>query len=107
MVEEKGQNEHAIEQVCEDIHSMGIRPMIFKTDQEPAIMALEERIRESIGKAVEVIPEESPVDDHPATGEIENAITELEKQIRVLKSSVERNTTRGISAQSVPGFGRQ
>ena len=88
MVEEKGPHEHAIEQVCEDIHSMGIRRMIFKTDQEPAIMASKERIIEFLGKMVEVIPEESPVDDHQANGEIGNAIRELEKQIRVLKSSV-------------------
>ena len=64
--------------------------MIFKTDQEPAIVALRERIIESLGTKVEVISEESPVDDHQGNGEIENAIKELEKQIRVLKDSVER-----------------
>ena len=58
--------------------------MIFKTDQEPAIMALKGRIIESLGKTVKVIPEETTVDDHQANGEIENAIREHEKQIRVL-----------------------
>ena len=91
--------------------------MIFKTDQEPAIIALKERIIESLGKTVEVIPEESLVDDHQANGEIENAIREFEKQIRVLKSSVERKmqrrpssdgldpAARGFSPQPVSGFG--
>ena len=83
MVEEKGPNEYAIDQVKEDIESMGIRRLIFKTDQEPAIIALRERIIEALGSKVEVIPEESPVNDHQVNGEIENAIKELEKQIRV------------------------
>ena len=90
MVEEKGPNEYAIAQVKEDIESMGIRRMIFKTDQEPAIVALRERVIEALGRKVEVIDEESPVGDHQANGEIENAIKELEKQIRILKHSTER-----------------
>ena len=89
MVEEKGPNEYAIEQVKEDIESMGIRRMICKTDQEPAIVALRERIIEALGTKVEVIEEESPVGDHQAYGGIENAIKEFETQIRVLKLSVE------------------
>ena len=64
MVEEKGPNEYAIDQVKEDIESMGIRQMIFKTDQGPAIVALRERIIEALGSKVEVIPEESPVNDN-------------------------------------------
>ena len=58
---------------------MGIRRMIFKTDQEPSIVALRERIIEALGTKVEVIPDEGPVDDHQGNGEIENAITELKK----------------------------
>ena len=90
MVEEKGPNEYAIDQVKEDIESTGIRRMIFQTDQEPAIVALRERVIEALGTKVEVILEESPVDDHQANGEIEYAIKELEKQIRVLKLGLEQ-----------------
>ena len=45
---------------------------------------------EELGKKCEVIPEESLVDDHQTNGEIENAIEELEKQIRVLKLGLEQ-----------------
>ena len=96
MVEEKGPIEYAIDQVKEDIESMGIRRTIFKTDQEQAIVALRERIIESLGKKVEVLEEESPVGDHQGNGEIENAIKELEKQIRVLKDSVERKCNSSL-----------
>ena len=47
---------------------------------------------EALGKKVEVIDEESPVGDHQGNGEIEAAIRELEKHIRVLKDSVERKS---------------
>ena len=80
LVEEKGLSEYAIEQVKEDIEAMGIRRMIFKTDQEPAIVALRERIIEALGTKVEVIEEESPVGDHQANGEIEDAIKEFENK---------------------------
>ena len=56
----KGPNEYAIEQVKEDIESIGIRRMIFKTDQAPAIFALKERVIAALGSKVEVIEEESP-----------------------------------------------
>ena len=36
---------------------------------------------ETLGKKYEVMPEESPVGDHQANGDIENAFKELEKQI--------------------------
>ena len=78
MVEEKGPNEYAIEQVKEDIESMEIRRMIFKTDQEPAILALKERVIEALGTKVEVIEEESLVGDHQANGEIENSRNKYE-----------------------------
>ena len=86
----QGPNEYAIEAIKEDIESLGIKRFIFKSDQEPAILALKERVTEALGKKYEVIPEESPVGDHQANGEIENAIKELEKQIRVLKLALEQ-----------------
>ena len=48
-VEEKGPNEYtidsSIEAVKEDIESLGVKRFIFKSDQEPAILALKERMR--------------------------------------------------------------
>ena len=70
-VEEKGPNEYAIQAIIEDIESLGIKLFIFKSDQEPAILSLKERVIETLGKKYEVIPEEPPVGDHQANGEIE------------------------------------
>ena len=84
-VEEKGPHQYAIQAVVEDIESLGIKRSIFKSDQEPAITSL----KETLGKKYELIPEESLVEDHQANGEIENAIKELEKQIRIIKLALE------------------
>ena len=46
-VEEKGPNEYAIIAVVADIEQLGIKRFIFKSDQEPAILALKERIIET------------------------------------------------------------
>ena len=54
-VEEKGPNEYAIDAVVADIEQLGINSFIFKSDQEPAILALKDRISESLGKKYEVI----------------------------------------------------
>ena len=86
----KGPNEYAIEAIEKDIESLGVKRFIFKSDQEPAILALKERVIETFGKNYKVIPEESLVGDHQANGEIENAIKEFEKQIRVLKLAREQ-----------------
>ena len=51
---------------------------------------MKERIIEALGKKYEVIPEESPVGDHQANGEIENCIKEMEKQMRILKLGLEQ-----------------
>ena len=90
LVSQKGLDEYAITQTVEDIESLGLRRFVFKSDQEPPIVALKIRVIEELGKKCEVIPEESPVDDHQANGEIENAVKELEKQIRVLKLGLEQ-----------------
>ena len=90
MVEEKGPNEHTIEQLKEDIESLGVRRMVLKSDQEPAIRGMCERLAEALKPWVEVVDEVSPVGDHQANGEIENAVKELEKQIRIPKHSVKR-----------------
>ena len=73
-------------------------------DQEPAILALKERLIEALGTKVEIIEEESPVGDHQANGEIENAIKEVEKQIRVLKLLVESKDA-GRCQGRPPGHG--
>ena len=43
LVSQKGPDEYAIEQTVEDICSLGLRRFVFKSDQEPSILALKDR----------------------------------------------------------------
>ena len=73
VVHEKGPNEYAISRVANEIRNLGYNKIIFKSDQEPAIKALKNKVKEEMTD-VEIIMEESPVGDHKSNGEIENAI---------------------------------
>ena len=72
VVPAKGTDKFAIKRLVKDIELLGYNKIILKSDNEPSILALKKAVKE-ITK-VEIIPEESPVGDHQANGEIENTI---------------------------------
>ena len=57
-------------------------------DQEPAILALKQAVRESM-PTVEFVLEESPAEEHQSNGTIEVTVSEIQKQVRVMKSALE------------------
>ena len=61
---------------------------MFKSDQEPAILALKQAVRESM-PTVEFVMEESPVEELKSNGTIEVTVREIQKQVRVMKSALE------------------
>ena len=87
-LEAKGVNDYAIAQCCADVTSLGYRRVVFKSDQEPALVALLKAVAVKL-EGVEVVPEESPVGESQANGEVENAIREIGKQIRTIKDFCE------------------
>ena len=70
-----------------DIELLGYNKIILKSDNEPSILALKKAVKD-ITK-IEIISEESPVGNHQANGEIENAIKRFAGQFRTLKESIE------------------
>ena len=62
--------------------------LVFKSVQEPAILALKQAVRESM-LAVEFVMEESPVEERRSNGTIEVMVREIQKQVRVMKSALE------------------
>ena len=61
---------------------------MFKSNQEPAILALKQAVRESM-PTVEFVMEESPVEEHQSNGTIEVTVREIQKQVRVMNSTLE------------------
>ena len=66
----------------------GYKIILFKSDNEPAILKLKDRIAESL-PGVEVVPREVPVGTHEANGAAENAVKIVKGQYRSLKTSTE------------------
>ena len=87
MVEEKGINAFAVKRIGQDLALLGYKRIVFKSDNEPAILALKQAVKNE--SAVEIVMEESPVGESASNGEVENAIKQVEGQFRTVKSNVE------------------
>ena len=88
VVDSKGVNDYALKFVIGYVRSLGWKRRTFKSDNEEALLALKRRVTENL-VGVEVIPEESPVGDHSAKGEAENAVREVKRKVRCIKGSLE------------------
>ena len=87
VVPAKGNDRFAIKRLVKDIELLGYSKIILKSDNESSILALKKSVKETTN--IEIIPEESPVGDHQANGEVENAIKRFAGQFRTLKEAVE------------------
>ena len=73
--------------VLKDLEYLGYKKIVFKTDQEPAMIALQERIQRS--REDQTILENSPVDESQSNGVCEKAVQEVEGMTRTLKLALE------------------
>ena len=87
VVPAKGVQAHAVKALAKQIALLGYKRILLKSDGEAAIKALKEAVRNEV--SAEVTPEESPVGDHAANGDVENAIRQVQGQIRTMKDALE------------------
>jgi hypothetical protein len=95
VVPAKGVDPFAVRFLADAVRETGYRRIIFKSDNEPSIIALKAAVREAVAE-VEFVLNESPTGDHRANGEIEVMIRELKRQIRVLKSDTEERLKKAL-----------
>ena len=88
VVERKGPVDSTTRRLVADLDWLGLRKLMFKSDQEPAILAVMQAVRESM-PTVEFVMEESLVEEHQSNGTIEVTVREIQKQVRVMKSALE------------------
>ena len=83
--------EWVAEQLVRDLLKFGHHgELTLKTDQEPAIRALfESAVRSASRQVQQIVPEASSVGESQSNGLVEQAVQELEKQIRCLKLKLE------------------
>ena len=77
--------------------------MIFKSDQEPAILALKQPVRESM-PTVEFVMEESPVEEHQLNGTIEVTVREIQKQSQRNEECVGRENEMRSTFRDIPSW---
>ena len=78
---------------------LGWRRYIRRPGGEYSFRALEKDLRDAVSD-VEMIPKEGLVGDHVANGESENAVKEVNRQFRVLKSSLEEKLQPHVVART-------
>ena len=84
----KGADEHTVRMLQNALYKLGHHRVVFKSDQEPSIVALKHRVAKETPDR-EFVMEESPVGDSQSDGLVENSIREIQKQARILKLDIE------------------
>ena len=87
VVPQKGVQAYAVKVLGGIVDSLGYKRVLLKSDQEPAILSLKERVKNESG--VEIMMEESPEYDSAGNGEVENAIQMVQGQFRTMKDGLE------------------
>ena len=81
--------------MAEAVHETGYKRVILKSDGERPIVALKRAVRDEL-TSVECALEEAPRGDRQANGDIEVAVREVKKQIRVVRSDLEEKFGRPL-----------
>ena len=97
LVPRKGTYPYAIHAVNNIIEGLGYSKMIFKTDQEPSIMALTTNVKYSMD--LQVIKEENPAYDHQSNGEAESAVEVIKAQFRAMKDGLDTRYDTRITGE--------
>ena len=87
-----------IKSVVADIARMGYRRVRFRTDQEPACLALQSRVKEQ--SDIEIVLQNSPVGESQSNGAAEKAVQDIEDQVRCLKDALEERIHDKIPRES-------
>ena len=89
-------NAHWVPQkILQDLENTGLGKsrILLKSDQEPAIINIQQAIQEL---KPDVVPINSPVGESACNGRVENAVRRVQEKIRTLRSQVEKGIGQKI-----------
>ena len=91
-----------VETTVKDIESMGLRTIIYRTDNEPAALELQEKVKNmrKLTTGCDTMIDNSQPRQSASAGCVEKAVQETEEQIRVLKIALEKRIGERISSKS-------
>ncbi len=81
VVPKKGVEGFAVQAAGREIDLAGLRRMIVRSDQEPALLELLRAVKAERPEDLEIQPEQSPVGESKSNGEIERAIQTVQGQV--------------------------
>ena len=90
VVPSKGGLDEVVKTEARDIRAWGVMRFVYKSDQEPAILDLRNKVIKELGSEYNIVPETSPVGEHESNGTIERAVQATIGMIRALKVATER-----------------
>ena len=89
VVPNKGVNPYAVKTVVQNLETLGYKKLNLKCDQEPAIIALRNAVKAE--STIDIVPEEVPVGESQANGEVEQAINRVKAQVRTMRLSLQEH----------------
>ena len=101
VVPQKGLHAYAVKQLSQDLENLGHSSLIFKSDGEPSIVALKTAVKNE--RSERIVLETSPVKESKSNGAIENAIQQVQGQVRAVKDCLEGRLNNRLSG-SCPVF---
>ena len=96
-VPQKGHIGYAVKVVSGILESLGHSKLIFKSDQEPAILSLKDAVKSE--SRIDIVMEEFPEYESKSNGEVERAIQMVQGQIRTMKDRLESRYGQRIGGE--------
>ena len=95
-----GEDRYAVECLRGDILWLGHTRVLLQSDREPAIKALLQDVLKGVRVSVEQASEKAPAPyDKQANGSVENAVKQIQGQLRTLKSCLEARIGRKVPTE--------
>ena len=94
-VPRKGVEPFACKFFANFVRDLGWKRLTVKSDGEASLLALKAAAMEAL-PGVEAIPKESPVGDHNANAEAENAVKEVKRAFRAIKDCLEEKLGKAV-----------
>ena len=91
-------NDWVVRRVVEDIEKLGHTDIVLKSDGEPAIREVQDKIR--LRREFRTVVENSPVKDSQANGFIERANGLVKEQVTTLKDALDTRLGEKVPPQS-------
>eukprot|EP00959_Pyramimonas_sp_CCMP1952_P264613 5532666-Pyramimonas_sp.AAC.1 len=87
-VPQKGVHPYPVKFFAGYLKELGWKRYVGRSDGERSLVALKQAVADQM-QAVETVMQESPVGDHAANGEAENAVKEVKRIVRAQKETFE------------------